>query len=275
MSSELRLTLLIEDSQAGGELAYEHGLSFWIGYAGKNILFDTGQSGELIRNAQKLGIDLAAADAIVLSHGHYDHTGGLADVLETARDADIYMHPAAVKPKFGCKPQGAKFNGMSPGARAALSGRNIIRTEKPVNIVARMSVTGEVPRITGYEDTGGAFFTDSNCLVPDNMPDDQSIFIDTGKGLVVLLGCAHSGVVNILEYISKLTGRKKVHAVIGGMHLLHADRERIDKTIQALKKFAVEELYPLHCTGADAVNAFRKELPGRFRQMQIGQTLNF
>ncbi|AQQ72293.1 putative hydrolase [Limihaloglobus sulfuriphilus] len=275
MDRELKLTLLIEDSPTGGGLISEHGLSFWIESAGTKILFDTGQSGAFIQNAQKLGIDLSSADAIVLSHGHYDHAGGLAEVLKIARNADIYLHPAALKPKFSLKPGGAKFNGMSPEAIEALNGRHIIWTEKPVQISENVSVTGQIPRLTDFEDTGPSFFTGSDCRELDLIPDDQSIFIDTDKGLAVLPGCAHSGVINTLKYISRITGRGRIYAVIGGTHLLRSGRKRINKTIEGLRQYNVEQIYPLHCTGPDAAAIFSREMPGNCMTLATGGSVVF
>ena len=120
-----------------------------------------------------------------------------------------------------------------------------------------MSVTGQVPRRNDYEDVGGAFFIDEDCRKSDALTDDQTLFIETSKGLLIVFGCAHAGVINIMNYISQLTGRDEVHAVIGGMHLLHASRTRIEKTIETLKKYRVQKIVPLHCTGQTAVEAMK------------------
>ena len=111
--ASIRTTVLVEDTVPASGLSAEHGLSFWIEYAGKRILFDTGQSDILIHNAKKLDINLADADAIILSHGHYDHTGGLAAVLGVAAKARVYLHPAAIEPKFSPKTSGVKQIGRA------------------------------------------------------------------------------------------------------------------------------------------------------------------
>jgi len=238
----------------------EHGLSFWIEYGDKRILFDTGQSDILVQNAKTLGINLAEVNAIVLSHGHYDHTGGLSTILDIAPKAKIYLHPAATEPKFSRKVLGVKSIGMSHLAKKAVQRRHVIWTATPAQIFPGMSVTGQVPRINNFEDVGGAFFVDENCQKPDELLDDQTLFVESAKGLVVVLGCAHSGVVNALNYISNLTSRNKIYAVIGGMHLLNASRIRITNTIETFKKYEIQKIVPLHCTGQKAMgdlkNAF-------------------
>jgi 7,8-dihydropterin-6-yl-methyl-4-(beta-D-ribofuranosyl)aminobenzene 5'-phosphate synthase len=257
MIQNIRITTLVENTASGADLLAEHGLSFWIEYGDKRILFDTGQSNILIKNAKVLGIDLAKIDAIVISHGHYDHTGGLSDVLEIAAKAKIYLHPGATEPKFSKNVSGAKSIGMPDSAKEAIQGQHMIWTATPATIFPGISVTGQVPRMNDYEDVGGAFFVDENCQKPDELLDDQTLFVESTKGLVVVLGCAHSGVVNTLDYISKLTGYNKIYAVIGGMHLLNASQIRIANTIEAFKKYEIQKIVPLHCTGQNAMQDFK------------------
>ena len=139
----------------------------------------------------------------------------------------------------------------------AIQGRHVIWTVTPAQIFSGMSVTGQVSRLNDYEDVGGAFFVDENCQRPDEVFDDQTLFIESSKGLVVVFGCAHSGVVNTLDYISKLTGYNKIYAVIGGMHLSNASRVRITNTIEAFKKYEIRKIVPLHCTGQKAMQDFK------------------
>jgi len=253
---DLCITALIENTAASQKLESEHGLSLWINYANRSILFDTGQSDLLLKNAEILNIDLASADAIVLSHGHYDHTGGLASVLEIAPKAKIYLHPAAVELKLSGNGSSVRPIGMSDAARAAIQNRRVIWTVAPARLLSGISVTGQIPRINDFEDVGGAFFNDNDCLKRDELLDDQALFIESSRGLIVVLGCAHSGVVNTLNYISKLTGKKKIHALIGGMHLVNANSKRIENTLKTFEKFEIQKIIPLHCTGAEAVKVF-------------------
>ncbi|MDD5134112.1 MAG: MBL fold metallo-hydrolase [Phycisphaerae bacterium] len=275
MVCDTRITILVDNTACRAALKAEHGLSFWIEHGSKKILFDTGQSDMVIQNAELLDISLAEADAIVISHGHYDHTGGLSAVSDIAAKAKIYLHPAATEPKFSQKTSGAKSIGISDSARKAIKNREVIWTETLTQIFPGVTVTGQVPRMNDYEDVGGAFFIDKNCHKPDELLDDQTLFIESAKGLVVVFGCAHSGVVNILDYISKLTGENKMYAVIGGMHLLNASPIRIANTIEAFKKYDIQKISPLHCTGRQAAEKIKNAFGEKYISAAAGTKLIF
>jgi 7,8-dihydropterin-6-yl-methyl-4-(beta-D-ribofuranosyl)aminobenzene 5'-phosphate synthase len=275
MSYGIGVTVLIDNKTSGPDLKAEHGLSLWIEYGEKRILFDTGQSDALVKNAEKLGIDLAQTDAIVLSHGHYDHTGGLAAVLDIAAKAKIYLHPAAIGKKFSHKTKVAKSIGMFASSKKNIQGRHVIWTATPAWLFPGMAVTGQVPRINDFEDVGGSFFLDEIREKADEMPDDQSLFIESAKGLIVVLGCAHAGVVNILSYVAKLAGQNHIYAIIGGMHLLNAASARISNTLEAFKKFDIRKIAPLHCTGENALNEIEKSFQGRFLSLKTGSQVSF
>jgi len=271
----LSITVVV-DNTPSGHFCSEHGLALWINYGDKRILFDTGESNLILQNAKKRDIDLANTDAIVISHGHYDHTGGLPAVLGIAsKKAKIYLHPGATEPKFSQKTSEAKSIGMPDSAKEAIQGQHMIWTATPAVIFPGMFVTGQVLRMNDYEDVGGAFFVDENCEKPDELLDDQTLFIESTKGLVVVFGCAHSGVVNTLDYISKLTGRTKIYAVIGGMHLLNASSARIANTVEVFKKYDIQKIAPLHCTGQKAIQDFKTAFGDKCLFLSVGGQINF
>ncbi|MBN2019286.1 MAG: MBL fold metallo-hydrolase [Sedimentisphaerales bacterium] len=275
MSDDIRITVLIDDKASRPGLKAGHGLSLWIEHREKRILFDTGQSGIVVENAKKLGVDLADTDAVVISHGHYDHTGGLSAVLDIATKAKIYLHPAAIVTKFSQKASTTKSIGMSVSAKKAIQGRNVIWTVTPAQLFPEMAVTGQVPRKNTFEDAGGPFFLDKNRQKADELLDDQSLFIESAKGLIVILGCAHSGVVNILNYATKLTGQNNIYGIIGGMHLLNAKDARISNTIDAFRSYDAQKIAPLHCTGQNALDEIKKTFPDRFLSLETGSKICF
>jgi 7,8-dihydropterin-6-yl-methyl-4-(beta-D-ribofuranosyl)aminobenzene 5'-phosphate synthase len=205
MGKNIRIITLIEDTSFSDGLLAEHGLSFFIEYGDKRILFDTGQSDMLVQNAETLDINLAEVDAIILSHGHYDHTGGLPAVLDIACKATVYLHPAAIEPKYNRKASGVKSIGMSAPTKKALQNYDVIWTKEPFQIFQGVTITGQIPRVNDFEDVESDFFLDKNCRRNDVLLDDQSLIIGSQKELVVIFGCAHDGVINTLRRIADLS----------------------------------------------------------------------
>ncbi len=265
MRYSVRITVLIDNLSSRSDVLTEHGLALWIEYNGKHILFDTGQSDAITKNAQRLGIDLSQTDAIVLSHGHYDHTGGLVRIFDCAAKAQVYLHPKALEAKYSCKDGMSRYIGMGLEHKQQLNEmlRNgkVTYTDNETMVYNGGIITGEVPRTNEYEDTGGQFYNDENCCIKDSLTDDQSLFLESPKGLVVVCGCAHSGIVNTLNYISTLTKQNKIYAVIGGMHLVNAGAERIEKTIATFEKYDIQKIAPLHCTGDEAIKKMKAFWP--------------
>jgi len=267
-----RILVLSENTAGGTGLLAEHGLSFWIEYGGRRILFDTGQGMVLLHNAARLGVPLDTVDAIVLSHGHYDHTGGLKDVLNVANGPEIYAHPAAFAPKYACSPSGSPRDIGIPNLdeQTVRAKSTLVLTDGPTDVFPGVRVTGPVPRTNEYEDTGGRFFRDAACSKPDTFPDDQALYLEAGDGLVVVLGCAHAGVINTLKHIQQLTNGKPVHTLMGGMHLVSANPERLDRTVRDLRAFGIRRLLPAHCTGFPAMARLMHEFPAQYGQCHVG-----
>jgi 7,8-dihydropterin-6-yl-methyl-4-(beta-D-ribofuranosyl)aminobenzene 5'-phosphate synthase len=272
---DIYMTVLIDNFAARAEIGSEHGLALWIEYKDKKILFDTGQSTLIIQNAEKLGIDLSQTYAIVLSHGHYDHTGGLFSVLEIAPNAVIYSHPAAMKSRYSCKGFSVRPIGIPDVTSQAIKGHRVIWTEKPVRVCKGVGVTGQIPRKNDFEDSGGTFFVDEKCRKPDSFVDDQALFIESPNGVIIVSGCAHSGIINTLDCISQLLNQSKVHAIIGGMHLINAGTYRIEKTISVFKKYDVQKIVPLHCTGREATEKIKAEFAEKCLHSGAGDKICF
>lgn len=211
--SWVSVTALVENTARGPGILGEHVLAWWIDTGTHRVLFDTGQGLALVPNATQLGIDLATADAIVLSHGHYDHVGGLETALALAPAASLWLHPRAIEPKFSGLGGGVIGRRISIGfverEEFHRPGRRVVATAEPREIVPGLWMTGEIPRNNDFEDTGGPFFLDEKLTQPDPLLDDQAMFFTANEGVVVVLGCAHAGVINTLAYVAALTGRRR------------------------------------------------------------------
>jgi 7,8-dihydropterin-6-yl-methyl-4-(beta-D-ribofuranosyl)aminobenzene 5'-phosphate synthase len=272
--NHLRIKILVENTATGSGLLGEHGLAVWLQADDHRLLFDTGQGMALGNNSERLGVALHTLDAIALSHGHDDHTGGLQSVLAQTGPIPIYLHPDALSDKYS--PRG--YIGMPPASRQgleALTPQHLVFTDKPTAIFPGVWLTGPVPRAHSLEDTGGNLWQDAAHHRPDPLLDDQTLWVNTPEGLVVVLGCAHAGVINTLSYIALLMGDTPIHTVIGGMHLRHASTARIEATADALEQLGVQHIGANHCTGTQAIAYFRQRFPDRVIDCPVGKVLEF
>lgn len=252
----IKITTLSENTAAFAGLLAEHGLSVLIETDEANVLLDTGLSVSVANNVEALGVDLKKVDKIVISHGHHDHTGGLRDVLRKMRKkVEIIGHPDIMASKYA-KREGfpAGYIGIPFDRRELESlGAVFVLTPEPVRISENITTSGVVPMNTEYE-TIDPFLKEmkGDELVPDELLDDRSLFIKTDKGLVVILGCAHRGIINTLHHARELTGEERIEMVIGGCHLMNSSEERVWMTITALKEMGVHKIGVSHCTSLPA-----------------------
>jgi len=244
------------------------GLSILIEMDSTSILLDTGQSLSVNYNADILGIDLTKIDKIVLSHGHGDHTGGLRQLLQKLRkEVEIIAHPDIWAPKYGRRQgQPDRYIGI-PFQQADLEslGARFNLTRELVKMADNITTTGEVPMVTDFEAIDPHLFVKKGPdFIPDELLDDQAIIVNTGSGLVVVLGCAHRGMINTLYHAQKLTGVKEIRLVIGGSHLIGASEEKIWQTIAALKELGIGRIGISHCTGLPAAAIMAQEFGENF-----------
>ncbi|TWT79007.1 ComEC family competence protein [Planctomycetes bacterium CA13] len=275
---KIKLTVIVENTARGVSLLGEHGLAVWIDYGEKHVLFDTGQGKVLASNARKLGLPLSKTDAVVLSHGHYDHTGGLADVIEQNTSLQLFAHPQSFHQKFSQKGNSsARDVGIPKEGTLALNRlrRPYVATAQPTRVYGGLMVTGTVPKVTDFENEAESFYLDKDCQCRDPLVDDQSMFFDTTEGVVVLLGCAHAGVINTLRYIQKLTEHRPIAAVFGGMHLINASKQRIEATVKALQSLQPKIVGPAHCTGDAATGAIWCAMPDQCVGYHVGSKFEF
>ncbi|MFD2233185.1 MBL fold metallo-hydrolase [Phaeospirillum tilakii] len=264
MTGDARLRLVV-DNQAEAGLAVEHGFAAWIEAGGRRLLLDSGAGGALVANAAALGIDLAAAEAVVLSHGHYDHSGGLPQVLAVAADAVLYGAPGIGRARFSCPPgRPPRAIGMAAEVRArieALPPARRVEVREPLWLAPGIGLTGPIPRWSG-EDAGGPFFLDPAAAEADPLDDDQALWLETAAGVVIVVGCCHAGLINTVERVRAVSGIDRVAGIVGGFHLLNADEARLADSVARLRAWAPDFVVPCHCSGAAAVARLGRDLGG-------------
>lgn len=254
--SGFKITTLVENSvSASLSLIGEHGLSFLIETDRHKILFDTGQGFAILKNADALGADLSNIDTVVLSHGHYDHAGGIRPLLTRNTSFTLTAHPGIFEHKLICINGTELFIGFSESQSSLeQSGVRLCLKKTPAEIAPGIMTTGEIPMNTEFEAVEEMFFkTDMQGRVPDTFSDENALILDTEKGIVVMLGCAHRGVINTLKHVSHLSGKKKIHAILGGLHLASAGADKLRKITEVLRQFHVGKIISGHCTGFKAM----------------------
>jgi 7,8-dihydropterin-6-yl-methyl-4-(beta-D-ribofuranosyl)aminobenzene 5'-phosphate synthase len=274
----LRITTLSENTAGRGDFLAEWGLSILVETEEARVLLDTGKGFSAVYNADPLGIDLHNVDRIVLSHGHYDHTGGLRGILRrTKKEVEIIAHPDIWQTKYACREgEPDRYIGV-PFQRNELEslGARFHLTTQPINITSTIMTTGEIPMVTAFEEVDAALFVEEGpAWQPDKVRDDQALIVKTEHGLVIILGCAHRGIINTLYHARQLTGVEKIHIVIGGSHLINASEERLWQTIAALRELGVQRLGLCHCTDLPATSVLAQEFGESFFFNKAGSVID-
>jgi 7,8-dihydropterin-6-yl-methyl-4-(beta-D-ribofuranosyl)aminobenzene 5'-phosphate synthase len=275
-----KITTLVENTVSIGgsrKLIGEHGLAFLIETRDRNILFDTGQYLALENNARVLGIDLKNVDSVVLSHGHYDHTGGLKHLLDCNSNFSLFAHPAVFSRKL--KKSKGKYRKIGiPLNQNDLVKQNVklILDAKPLEILPGLMTTGEILLLTDFESVTSGFVVEKDGhKIPDMLADDMALILDTGSGLVVMLGCSHRGVINTLRQVKKITGRDKIYAIMGGLHLVKATEKRLKQIMQHMREFQPEKIVVGHCTGSHAIHALYNQFKDKVILNTVGAIYTF
>jgi 7,8-dihydropterin-6-yl-methyl-4-(beta-D-ribofuranosyl)aminobenzene 5'-phosphate synthase len=272
---------------------------------GTRILWDAGMTQiALLENAKRMEIDFSTIDAIALSHGHSDHTAAMTDVIraigvwpegrEWAKDATmdeivewtqvrrvpLVAHPAAFRERWAIRTDGTRYGPILPPPRAEweAAGAEVILSEGPYRLASGCWTIGTVPR-RSFEGGGASssrVYREGDTFLPDGLEEDQSIVLNVGgKGLVVLSGCAHAGIVNTVRYAQEISGVEQVWAILGGFHLAPASDEDVQRTIDAMVEIGPQVVVPSHCTGFKAMAEFSRRMPDQFVLGTVGTTYLF
>lgn len=273
----VKITVLADNRAVDG-LESEHGLSLWIEAGDRRILFDTGQTTVALDNARKLGIELDQPDFLVLSHGHYDHTGGVHEIIGRSGAVQAYCHPAVTLPRYSKRDDRFKSVGMPMAPLRALE---VVPPERlhwvtsSCTLFPGAGLTGPIPRLVDFENAGGRHFLDRTGIQPDPFDDDMALWLNTGQGLVVCVGCCHAGLTNTLNQALRCSHAARIHAVIGGFHLWESSGQRLQQTLGALMELNPDMIIPCHCTGERFMESLRLSLGDRSSPGRAGAKYRF
>jgi 7,8-dihydropterin-6-yl-methyl-4-(beta-D-ribofuranosyl)aminobenzene 5'-phosphate synthase len=258
----LEISILTENT-ASGKFFAEHGLSYYIKYDDE-ILFDTGHSDVFLQNAKMLNIDIDKIKTVVLSHGHWDHGNGLKYI----DNKKLICHPDVFRKRY--RKNGDENIGLELSFNELKNKFDIFYTSLSYEVSKNIIFLGEIPRLNSFESQTTTFALENNS--DDFITDDSGLVIKLDNEIVVISGCAHSGICNMIDYAKTITGINKIRAVIGGFHLKY-NNVQTQETIKYLKKQDIKEMYPSHCTKLPALAAFHNEF--HIKQLKAGMILNF
>ena len=272
----VRITALMDNkARENKALIAEHGLSLFVEYGDQRILFDCGSGSNTLRNAHRLGISLEDLDAVILSHSHYDHAAGYRDLTECGLGSKLlYTGPDFFEPKFAR--DGVRFNDLSAGFREDFLEENeICRKEitETTEVFPGVYLFSGFPRIHDFEKIPQRFVRrTAGGFVPDDFSDEICMALAVEGGLVVLVGCSHPGILNMITHISREM-KAPILGVFGGTHLVEADAQRIGDTVLGLRAMGLELLGLSHCSGDAAEEAIRRDPTVRGCHLRVGDSI--
>ena len=271
-----KITVLCENT-VGKLIGYgEHGFSAFVETERGSYLFDTGNGHGVVANSLALNKDLKSIRKIFLSHGHNDHTGGLPEVLKLKGKVDVHGHPHI----FLARISKFKEDGQERRRFAGLIykkeyleflGAHFLMNTDFLEVDKGLFLTGEVPRKTAFEKNDPRLHCElDGTWVQDELADDQSLVLDTPQGLVLVLGCAHSGTLNIIHHVMDKTGKDRFLAILGGTHLDFLTQDQLEASINALQKLNIDRIGVSHCTGIRAASRLQQVFGERFSYGSVG-----
>jgi 7,8-dihydropterin-6-yl-methyl-4-(beta-D-ribofuranosyl)aminobenzene 5'-phosphate synthase len=274
---QIKITTLVDNqaATANNSLIHEHGLSMIIQTAHESILFDTGCSDALLKNARRLGIDVGQIQKVIISHCHLDHAGGVKYLIDSNPGFTLMAHPGIFAKKI-IRSSGTSRNfGISEDLPALKDkGIRLDLQEHAIVISENILTTGHIPMKTDFEEIENRFFTEENGdVVPDSFEDEKALIIQTSSGTVVLSGCSHRGIINTLHHVAQVTGNDQIYAVMGGLHIGNAHPSKIEKVCNHLERFGIERIIVGHCTGVPAITELVRKFGDKVEINSVGKTI--
>ena len=263
----MKITFLSDNKTENPSCLAEWGLSILIESNGNKVLFDVGSSELFAQNAQNLEVDLTDVEAVAISHGHFDHTEGMEKFCELNKLALIYMHKEAVSPAFGTDPSG-HIEDMNCGIRwskefiESLKNRTVF-TENVVKINDNMTLVGNIKPLKEFPMTDKFYRpspTNEDKYLYDHMEHEQFLVVKEEKGIYIISGCSHTGMMAIIKRAQELFPGEKIIALIAGMHLYPLSKEKKQYVVDAICDLGIETVFPVHCTGIEAILMFKEKL---------------
>ncbi|HWR02420.1 MAG TPA: MBL fold metallo-hydrolase [Humidesulfovibrio sp.] len=269
-----RVVVLCDNETSGPACACEWGLSLAVDLGdegnGGLWLWDTGQTELFVKNAAALGVDVSTARGLALSHGHYDHTGGLPALFAAGFTGTVHAHPSCAAKRYA-KEKGKPLHIGPPSPLPPF-----LPAGPLTELAPGLTLLTDIPRAPGRFQAVQGFSLDQEGREPDHVPDDAFLVLETRQGPVAILGCCHSGLANSLACARERLGLRSFHAVLGGLHLFNAGEEAVRETAEALTRFGVRQLVAGHCTGHGRTEALRTLLPGiRVEHLAAGQSWSY
>lgn len=282
----VKVTTVADNLVYDGRLLGQHGYSAHVEITDskgekRSIVFDSGaKKGAVLQNVKMLKLDLSPVEAIVLSHGHYDHTSSTVELIKKAkRRVKVVVHPKVFLKRFILRQQKRRYFGIPLGQGKTdiqQAGADVVETVRPIEILPGVLTSGEIERVVHFEKINwkAKMVIDGETKM-DNVPDDQALVINIERhGLLVLTGCAHAGIINTLQHALDVVKPRKLYGFIGGTHLVGCKESRLEETVRKLEEFDMHLISPSHCTGFRATATLSQAFPDAFVLNYAGRTID-
>jgi 7,8-dihydropterin-6-yl-methyl-4-(beta-D-ribofuranosyl)aminobenzene 5'-phosphate synthase len=270
----IRIKVLIENTAFQPDVISEHGLSLFIQVGSEQILFDTGQSGAFMKNASIYGCKLEKTEKMIISHGHYDHTGGLPAFLKENKKVLVYCKKEALIPKFSHNyNEKRQINLPLIDAYKTYTKRFVFLSEN-FRISPEILVVTDILNKTKFEnDEQNLTWKTGSNNEKDPFDDELFLILEENDGITIVTGCSHRGIINIIHTANKLFPAKKIKHVVGGFHLKNKSHERMKPVLKELNKFPIGQLDICHCTGIEEYGIIKNEFKGKTQYLSTGTLL--